>query len=200
MLCGRARVSMRRVRDRMMGAEQQEKLGRAAGVLKNAPIWVDDTSGLNILQLRAKARRVHRPHNLHLVVVDYLQLLSGTDARVPREQQIAEISRGLKAMAKELSLPVLVLSQLNRSSERENRDPRMSDLRESGAIEQDADVVFLMAPRSASGAEDNPSIPQAAAERNLIIAKQRNGPTGVVPLTFIAEFTRFENYTAQREP
>lgn len=199
MLCGRARVSMRRVRDRMLGAEQQKELARAASVLKNAPIWVDDSSGLNILQLRAKARRVHRQHNLQLIVVDYLQLLSGTDARVPREQQIAEISRGLKSLAKELSLPVLVLSQLNRSSERENRAPRMSDLRESGSIEQDADVVFLLAPRNSEGEEANASIPQAASERDLIIAKQRNGPTGQVPLTFIADFTRFENYTSQRE-
>jgi replicative DNA helicase len=195
MLCGRAQVSMKRVRDRMLGQDQQKQLAREAAVLRDAPIWVDDSSGLNILQLRAKARRIHKQHKVDLIVIDYLQLISGTDQRVPREQQISEISRGIKAMAKELNLPVLVLSQLNRASEKENRQPRISDLRESGSIEQDADVVFLLAPRQ--NAEDNPTVPQASRERELIIAKQRNGPTGSVPLTFIPDFTRFENYTSQ---
>ena len=195
MLCGRAKVSMRRVRDRMLSQDQQKQLAREVAVLRDAPIWVDDSSGLNILQLRAKARRIRKQHKVDLIVIDYLQLISGTDARVPREQQISEISRGIKAMAKELDVPVLVLSQLNRSSEKENRQPRISDLRESGSIEQDADVVFLLAPRQ--NAEDNASVPQASRERELIIAKQRNGPTGSVPLTFIPDFTRFENYTAQ---
>jgi len=197
MMCGRARVSMRRVRDRMISQEEQGNLARETKVLKEAPIWVDDSSGLNILQMRAKARRVKKQHDVRLIVIDYLQLISGTDARVPREQQISEISRGIKGMAKELNLPVLVLSQLNRSSEKENRQPRISDLRESGSIEQDADVVFLLASRQNS--EDNPSVPQASRERDLIIAKQRNGPTGSVPLTFIPEFTRFENHISQSE-
>jgi replicative DNA helicase len=195
MLCGRAKVSMRRVRDRMISKIQQGDLAREAKVLREAPIWVDDSSGLNILQLRAKARRIHRQHDVKLVVIDYLQLISGTDSRVPREQQISEISRGIKAMAKELGVPVLVLSQLNRASEKENRQPRISDLRESGSIEQDADVVFLLATKHNS--EDNATVPQASRERDLIIAKQRNGPTGSVHLTFIPEFTRFENYTDQ---
>jgi replicative DNA helicase len=195
MLCGRAKVSMRRVRDRMISQQQQGDLAREAMALKKAPIWVDDSSGINILQLRAKARRIHRQHKVQLVVIDYLQLLSGTDARVPREQQISEISRGIKAMAKELNVPVLVLSQLNRSSEKENRQPRISDLRESGSIEQDADVVFLLAAKQNS--EDNATVPQASRERDLIIAKQRNGPTGSVSLTFIPEFTRFENHIDQ---
>ncbi|MEX0332502.1 MAG: replicative DNA helicase [Puniceicoccaceae bacterium] len=195
MLCGRAKVSMRRVRDRMISQKQQADLAREAKVLKTAPIWVDDSSGINILQLRAKARRIHRQYKVQLIVIDYLQLISGTDSRVPREQQISEISRGIKAMAKELNVPVLVLSQLNRSSEKENRQPRISDLRESGSIEQDADVVFLLAARQ--NTEDNPSVPQASRERDLIIAKQRNGPTGSVALTFIPEFTRFENHTDQ---
>lgn len=197
MLCGRAKVSMRRVRDRMINKDQQRELARATKALKDAPIWVDDSSGLNVLQLRAKARRIKKQHDVSLIVIDYLQLLSGTDSRVPREQQISEISRGIKAMAKELNVPVLVLSQLNRASEKENRQPRISDLRESGSIEQDADVIFLLASRQSS--EDNPTVPQAARERELIIAKQRNGPTGSVPLTFIPEFTRFENYTSQPE-
>ena len=195
MLCGRAKVNMRRVRDRMIGKEQQRALASAVKELKGAPIWIDDTSGLNILQMRAKARRIKRQNGVSLIVVDYLQLISGTDARVPREQQISEISRGIKGMAKELDVPVLVLSQLNRASEKENRQPRISDLRESGSIEQDADVVFLLATKQNS--EDNPTVPQAARERDLIIAKQRNGPTGSVSMTFIPEFTRFEDYTPQ---
>jgi replicative DNA helicase len=197
MLCGRANVSMRRVRDRMLSHENQRSLAKEASVLREAPIWVDDSSGLNILQMRAKARRIHRQNKVDLIVIDYLQLINGTDSRVQREQQISEISRGIKAMAKELNVPVLVLSQLNRSSEKENRQPRISDLRESGSIEQDADVVFLLATRQNS--EDNPSVPQASRERDLIIAKQRNGPTGSVPLVFIPEFTRFENFTSQPE-
>ena len=197
MLCGRAEVSMRRVRDRMLSHENQRNLAKVAAILREAPIWVDDSSGLNILQLRSKARRLHRQNPVDLVVIDYLQLINGLDARVPREQQISEISRGIKAMAKELNVPVLVLSQLNRSSEKENRQPRISDLRESGSIEQDADVVFLLAARQ--NAEDNPSVPQASRERDLIIAKQRNGPTGSVRLTFVPEFTRFENFTEQRD-
>lgn len=196
MLCGRAKVNMKRVRDRMISKDQMRQLAEAAKELKHAPIVIDDSSNLTILELRAKARRIHARQPLNMIMIDYLQLISGTDNRVPREQQISEISRGIKAMAKELSVPVLVLSQLNRSSEKENRRPRASDLRESGSIEQDADVVLLLA--SPEKSDDNPSVPQAARERDLIIAKQRNGPTGDVQLTFIPEFTRFENYT--REP
>jgi replicative DNA helicase len=196
MLCGRARVNMKRVRDRMISRDNMKELVRVGGELKDAPIWVDDSSGLNVLELRAKARRVHQKEKLSLIVVDYLQLLNGLDSRTPREQQIAEISRGIKAMAKELEVPVLVLSQLNRSSEKENRDPRISDLRESGAIEQDADVIMLLA--SGSEKDEKTDIPQASPERRVIIAKNRNGPTGSVQMTFLAEFTRFENY--QREP
>lgn len=192
MICGRAKVNMGRVRDRMISKDQMRELSRAAQELKTAPLWIDDSSTLNILELRAKARRLHQRKPLGFVMVDYLQLISGTDNRVQREQQIAEISRGLKAMAKELNIPVLVLSQLNRESEKEKRLPRISDLRESGAIEQDADVVFLLAPNPKS--EDNPTVPQASRERLLVIAKQRNGPTGEVPLTFIPDFTRFENH------
>jgi replicative DNA helicase len=193
MICGRAKVNMGRVRDRMISKDQMRELSRAAQELKSAPLWVDDSSGINILELRAKARRIHQRNPLDFVMVDYLQLISGTDNRVAREQQIAEISRGIKAMAKELNIPVLVLSQLNRDSEKEKRLPRISDLRESGSIEQDADVVFLLAPNPKS--EDNPTVPQASRERLLVIAKQRNGPTGEVPLTFIPDFTRFENYS-----
>ena len=120
-------------------------------------------------------------------MVDYLQLLSPTDSKVPREQQVAEASRGLKALAKELDLPVLVLSQLNRSSEKEDRKPRLSDLRESGSIEQDADVVLMLAPPK--DADEKIEAPY-----ELIVAKQRNGPIGRVELTFLKPTTRFENY------
>lgn len=193
MICGRAKVNMGRVRDRMIGKQQMQELTTAARELKQAPIFVDDSSTLNILELRAKARRLHQRQPLSFIMIDYLQLISGTDNRVGREQQIAEISRGIKGLSKELNLPIIVLSQLNRESEKEKRLPRISDLRESGSIEQDADVVFLLAPKP--NAEDNPTVPQSSRERLLIIAKQRNGPTGEVPLTFIPDFTRFENYS-----
>jgi len=195
MLCGRARVSMIRLRDGISSAEEGQRLGAAAKELSKAPLWIDDSGSLNLLEVRAKARRLHAKHQLKLIVVDYLQLLSGTDSSVPREQQIAEISRGLKAMAKELNLPVIVLSQLNRESEKEKRQPRLSDLRESGSIEQDADVVLMLArPKDAT---DEFSV--ATDRADLIIAKQRNGPVGTVPLTFIREITRFENYTGERD-
>jgi replicative DNA helicase len=194
LLCSRARVSSERLRAGFANKEEQERLAQAAVEIKTAPLWIDDSGQLNIHELRAKARRLHARHHLSLIVVDYLQLLSGTDAKVQREQQIAEISRGLKAMAKELNVPVIVLSQLNRESEKERRQPRLSDLRESGAIEQDADLVLLLArPKDA---KDDFSVATDSAD--LIIAKQRNGPVGEVRLTFIREITRFENYAAER--
>jgi replicative DNA helicase len=143
------------------------------------------------MQLRAKARRVYSRNKLGLIIVDYLQLLSPIDSKVPREQQVAEASRGLKALAKELDVPVLVLSQLNRSSEKENRAPRLADLRESGSIEQDADVVLMLArPKDA---DEKYQVATDSAE--LIVAKQRNGPVGELRLTFLRDITRFENFT-----
>jgi replicative DNA helicase len=144
--------------------------------------------------MRARARRVHSKHHLGLVVIDYLQLISGTDNRVHREQQIAEISRGVKAMAKELQLPVIVLSQLNRESEKEKRRPRLSDLRESGSIEQDADVVLLLARPAESDEEAELADSYREVLRELIVAKQRNGPVGTVPLLFDRSLTKFGNY------
>jgi replicative DNA helicase len=195
MLCSRANVDMRRLRDGVVsknGAELQQLL-EAANEFAKAPIFIDDSSHLSIMELRAKARRVHARHKLGLILVDYLQLLSPTDPQVPREQQVAEASRGLKALAKELDLPVVVLSQLNRSPEKENRTPRLADLRESGSIEQDADVV-LMLTRPAKDADDgNP--PPEDSPTELIVAKQRNGPVGDLRLTFLRHITRFENYT-----
>ena len=178
--------------------EEQRKLATTATELKSAPLYIDDSGGLTIMEMRAKARRLAARVPLKLVVVDYLQLASGTDPRMPREQQIAEISRGLKSMAKELNVPVIVLSQLNRESEKEKRDPRLSDLRESGSIEQDADTVFMLSRPRGDGEGENGDngLPGDVEKINLIIAKQRNGPVGEVPLTFIRQYTRYENFTA----
>jgi replicative DNA helicase len=166
-------------------------LGQAAEEFKKTPILVDDSSSLTIMEMRAKARRIYARKKLGLIIVDYLQLINGTDSRAPREQQVAEVSRGLKAMAKELDLPVIVLSQLNRSSEKDNRTPRLSDLRESGSIEQDADVVIMLSrPKDA-----DEKFQTAANAVDLIVAKQRNGPVGDLKLTFLQEITRFENFT-----
>jgi replicative DNA helicase len=193
MLCARARVNMKLLRDGLLsknGSEQSELI-KAADDFSKSPLFIDDSSHLSIMELRAKARRVHARHKLGFVIVDYLQLLSPTDPRVPREQQVAEASRGLKALAKELNVPVLVLSQLNRSSEKDNRTPRLSDLRESGSIEQDADVVLMLArPKDA---DEKFQVATDSAE--LIVAKQRNGPVGELKLTFLRDITRFENFT-----
>jgi replicative DNA helicase len=194
MLCSRAGVDMMKLRDGVLSAkdsEQQQRLVVAADEFAKAPIFIDDSSHLSIMELRAKARRLHARRKLGLIVVDYLQLLSPTDSQAPREQQVAEASRGLKALAKELDLPVLVLSQLNRSSEKENRTPKLADLRESGSIEQDADVVLML-----SRPKDADEKYQVAADSvELVVAKQRNGPVGELKLTFLRHITRFENYT-----
>ncbi len=182
MLCARSRVNMKLLRDGLVSRDGHEvnALGQAAEEFKKTPILVDDSSNLTIMEMRAKARRIYARKKLGLIIVDYL-----------REQQVAEVSRGLKAMAKELDLPVIVLSQLNRSSEKENRTPRLSDLRESGSIEQDADVVLML-----SRPKDSDEKFQTAANvADLIVAKQRNGPVGDLKLTFLQEITRFENFT-----
>ena len=192
MLCSRARVNMKLLRDGLLSknGDEQNRLLQAADEFSKAPIFIDDSSALSIMQLRAKARRIHGRHPLGFIMVDYLQLMSPTDPRVPREQQVAEASRGLKQLSKELDVPVLVLSQLNRSSEKETRTPRLSDLRESGSIEQDADVVLMLArPRDA-----DEKFQVAADSAELIVAKQRNGPVGELKLTFLRDITRFENY------
>jgi replicative DNA helicase len=193
MLCSRARVNMKLLRDGLLSknGDEQQRLVAAADEFIKAPLFIDDSSNLSVMQLRAKARRVHARNKLGLIIVDYLQLLSPTDSKVPREQQVAEASRGLKALAKELDVPVVVLSQLNRSSEKENRAPKLADLRESGSIEQDADVVLMLArPKDA-----DEKFQVAADSAELIVAKQRNGPVGELRLTFLRDITRFENYT-----
>jgi replicative DNA helicase len=192
MLCSRARVNMKLLRDGLLSknGEEQNRLLEAADDFSKSPIFIDDSSSISIMQLRAKARRIHSRSPLGFIIVDYLQLLSPTDSRQPREQQVAEASRGLKALAKELDVPVLVLSQLNRSSEKDNRTPKLSDLRESGSIEQDADVVLMLArPKDA-----DEKFQVAADSAELIVAKQRNGPVGELRLTFLRDITRFENF------
>ena len=197
MLCSQSRVNMRSVREGFLAERDFPKLTGAAGKLANAPLFIDDSSGLSILQLRAKARRMHQQYGIKLLVIDYLQLLHSTARRAEnRQQEIADISNGIKSLAKELGVPVIVLSQLNRELEREkNRKPRLSDLRESGAIEQDADLVGLLYRPSSEDEESGGAggAEEEAAPVNLLIAKQRNGPTGDVELTFLRSYTRFES-------
>ena len=193
MLCSRSRVNLRNIRDGFLAERDFPKLTSSAGNLAKSPLFIDDTSGLSILQLRAKARRMWQQHGIKLFVIDYLQLLHSTARRAEnRQQEIADISNGIKALAKELKVPVIVLSQLNRELEKDkNRKPRLSDLRESGSIEQDADLVALLY-RVANEDEDADAA-QDALPVNLLIAKQRNGPTGDVHLTFLKSYTRFES-------
>jgi len=197
MLCSRARVNLRSVREGFLAERDFPKLTAAAGKLASAPMFIDDTSGLSILQVRAKARRMFQQHGIKLFVIDYLQLVHSTGRTVEnRQQEIADISNGIKQLAKELNVPVIVLSQLNREVEREKgRPPRLSDLRESGSIEQDADVVGLLYRVTAKDDEDaGPSEPSDAIPVNLLIAKQRNGPADEnIALTFMKIYTRFES-------
>jgi len=194
MLCSRSRVNLRSVRDGFLAERDFPKLTGSAGKLAGAPLFIDDSPSLSILQLRAKARRMVQQYEVKLFVIDYLQLLHSTARRAEnRQQEIADISNGIKALAKELSVPIVVLSQLNRELEKDkNRKPRLSDLRESGAIEQDADLVALLYKPSGDDDEGS-SVEQEAVPVNLLIAKQRNGPTGDVSLTFLKSYTRFES-------
>lgn len=197
MLCSRSRVNLRNIRDGFLADRDFPKLTTAAGKLANAPLFIDDSAGLSILQLRAKARRMFQQHGIKLFVIDYLQLLNASSSKIEnRQQEIAQISNGIKAIAKELNVPVIVLAQLNRELEKDkSRKPRLSDLRESGSIEQDADLVGLLYKPDAEKMDD-PDEPQQEVEAvpvNLLIAKQRNGPTGDVNLTFIKSYTRYES-------
>jgi replicative DNA helicase len=198
MLCSLARVNGRSIRDGFLAEADMRKLTGAASKMAKAPLHIDDTPGLSILQLRARARRMWQQHGIRMFVIDYLQLLHSTakKAQDNRQQEISDISNGVKALAKELKCPVIVLSQLNRELEKDkNRKPRLSDLRESGAIEQDADLVALLYKPSSEDDEDPAGAAQAgeAIPVNLLIAKQRNGPTGDVRLSFLKGYTRFES-------
>lgn len=193
LLCSRARVNLKNVREGFLAERDIPKLTGTAGKIGSSPIYVDDTSGLSIMQLRARARRMFQQYGIRLFVVDYLQLMHSTSRKAERrEQEISDISSGCKNLAKELSVPVLVLSQLNREIDKEKRRPRLSDLRESGAIEQDADGVWMLY-RPQCKDDDDQFNEQDAVPVNLLIAKQRNGPTGDVSLTFLKSYTRFES-------
>ncbi|MDB6121901.1 MAG: dnaB [Pedosphaera sp.] len=195
MLCSRSRVNLRNVREGFLAERDFPKLTNAAGKLANAPLFIDDSSGLSVLQMRAKARRMSQQFGIKLFVIDYLQLLHSTARRAEnRQQEIADISSGIKSLAKELDVPVIVLSQLNRELEKDkDRKPRLSDLRESGSIEQDADLVCLLYKPSREEDDAGPAEDHDAVPVNLLIAKQRNGPTGDVHLTFMKSYTRFES-------
>ncbi len=198
LLCSRAKVNLAKVRDGFLSERDFPALTAAASKLAESKMFIDDTAGLSILELRAKARRMKSQHGIEAIFIDYLQLLRSTSRRAQdnRQLEIAEISSGLKALAKELSLPIVVLAQLNRNPEQRAGEskgrPRLSDLRESGSIEQDADLVGLLV-REEYYAESDEEREQMRGKATLIIAKQRNGPVGDVPLTFLKEFTRFEN-------
>jgi replicative DNA helicase len=194
-----ARIDAQAARTGRLTDEEFKRLIESAGRLYNARIFIDDTPGLNIMELRSKCRRLKSEHDIGVVIVDYLQLMTGnTSDRSNREQEIANISRGLKALAKELSVPVIALSQLSRAVEQRggNKKPQLSDLRESGSIEQDADVVcFLYRPQYYGITTDDEGR-STAGLAEVIIGKQRNGPTGTISLRFVEEYARFENFTS----
>jgi len=189
MLCSEARVDSGRLRSGFLSESDWPKLTMAAGALSDAPIFIDDTPAISVLELRAKARRLKADRGLGLVIVDYLQLMRGRSGMERREQEISEISRSLKALAKELDIPVLAISQLSRKAEdRPGRRPQLSDLRESGAIEQDADVIIFIYRDEVYNSDSDH---KGTAE--IVIGKQRNGPTGKVELSFISEVTTFKD-------
>ncbi len=195
LLCSRARVNLQKVRDGFLGERDFPSLTAAASKLAEAKIFIDDSASLTILELRAKARRLKAQQDVQLIIIDYLQLLRSASRRAQenRQLEISEISAGLKGLAKELKIPVIVVAQLNRQPEqRTGGKPRLSDLRESGSIEQDADLVGLLV-RPELYEDDEDARAEKSGEAELIIAKQRNGPVGEIPLTFLKEFTRFED-------
>jgi len=198
LMCAEARVDAHKVRTGRLPEDEWKKLSTSVGRLYKAKMFIDDTPGLGVLELRAKARRLKVEHNVGLIIVDYLQLMQGPRNVQSREQEISAISRSLKSLAKELNIPVLALSQLNRSVEtRNDKRPALSDLRESGAIEQDADVViFVHRPEMFGITEQENESTEGLAE--IIIGKQRNGPTDTVKLQFIKKYARFENRTVFR--
>ncbi|MFA9462321.1 replicative DNA helicase [Thiohalorhabdus methylotrophus] len=191
LLSSRARIDAHKMRNGNLHDDDWPKLTKAVGELSEAPLFIDDTPGLGPMEMRARCRRLKREHGLGLVIVDYLQLMQGSSDAENRATEISQISRSLKALARELDVPVIALSQLNRGLEqRQDKRPMMSDLRESGAIEQDADVIMFIYRDEVY----HPDNPETKGIAELIIGKQRNGPTGKVRLTFLNEYTRFENY------
>ena len=208
MLTSEARVDAQRLRKGKLRDDEFVQLGRAAGLLSQAPVWIDDTPAISLLEMRSKARRLKAENNIGMIVVDYLQLMVGPPSSENRQQEISTISRSLKALARELRVPVVALSQLSRAPEQragDNKRPQLSDLRESGAIEQDADVVMflyrqeyydVLEGKDPSQPDKDGKTSQGLAE--VIIGKQRNGPTGNVTLFFNRQYTRFENYSGRQ--
>jgi replicative DNA helicase len=192
MMCSAARVSSHKVRTGTLSGDDYAKLVHAAGELEKAEIYIDDSAGLNMFELRAKARRLASKVPLSLLIVDYLQLMVGDSRSENRQQEVAAISRSMKQLARELNVPVIAVSQLNRAPEaRADREPQLADLRESGAIEQDADLVMFI--------YEDPSDPSAKGVIKLKIAKHRNGPTGTVRLGFVRDYTKFRTLAAADE-
>lgn len=196
MLASEAKVSSKRIREGDLQETDSEKLCRAAGKLKEAPIFIDDTKCLTVQDIQRKTRILKADHGLGLVVIDYLQLMTSNAYRGVRDQEIADITRTLKAMGKELGVPIIAISQLNRKvDDRANRRPQLSDLRDSGAIEDDADVIaFIYRDDVYNSSSDN----RAKGIAEIMIGKQRNGPTGVVKLAFLPDYACFENLKGDR--
>lgn len=194
MLCSRSRVNARNIRDGFLAERDFPKLTGAAGKIAASNLFIDDASGLSIMELRARARRMHQQHGIKLLVIDYLQLLIATmnGRRIDkREREVAEISSGIKALGKELGIPILAISQISREVDKSKRKPTMADLRESGALEQDADVIGLL--HKTDREEDGYDECEAAVAMDLLIAKNKDGQTGPVKLTFLKSYTRFES-------
>ena len=200
LLTSEGRVDAQRLRKGKLHDDEFVRLGRAAGMLSHAPIWIDDTPGISLLEMRSKARRLKTDNDIGLIVVDYLQLMNAPSNQESRQQEISFISRSLKGLARELKVPVVALSQLSRAPEQrtgENKRPQLSDLRESGAIEQDADLVmFIYRQEMYDGPVDKDGN-SLEGRAEIIVGKQRNGPTGFVNLYFNKTYTRFENYSAR---
>ena len=198
MLSSEARIDSSRLRRGFITQDDWLKITDAAGVLSQAPIFIDDSPNITTLEIRAKSRRLKMENNIGLIIIDYIQLMKSRSFAERRELEVSEISRSLKALAKELDLPVVALSQLNRKlEERSDKRPQLADLRESGALEQDADIVaFIYRDELYNRDENNPNKGKA----EIILAKQRNGPTGFSTLTFLDTYTRFENYSAREYP
>jgi replicative DNA helicase len=200
-LTSEARIDAQLVRKSMLNNEHYARLARAAGVLSPAPIFIDDSAGISLLEMRSRARRLKVDNDIKLIVVDYLQLIRGPSAE-NRQQEISEISRSLKGLAKELDVPVIALSQLSRAPEQrgaEGKRPQLSDLRESGAIEQDADLVLFIYRPEVYGVLKDEAGNSLEGTAELIIGKQRNGPIGTVNLYFRKSFTTFESKTAREQ-
>lgn len=209
MLASEGYIDAQRLRNGKLTSQDHSNLAKAAALLGQAPIWIDDTPGLTLLEIRSRARRLASTSGVKMIIIDYLQLISGPPGVESRQQEISQISRSLKILAKELHVPVIALSQLSRAPEQrtgDNKRPQLSDLRESGAIEQDADLVMaIFRPEMYERPVDDSGNPTKAPDgtpleglAEIVVLKQRNGPTGIVRLNFRKQFTRFENWTSRQ--